>query len=291
MNHEVEAGTSSPLAHLSDIVHRPPLDRPDVVPPKIPWNEPGFSERMLDEHLSQSHDGASRRLELIDRQVDWIHTTLLKGSPSDVLDLGCGPGLYSHRLAARRHRCLGIDFSPASIAYARAGAEAEELDCTFRLQDLTTGEFGGPHDLAMLIFGELNTFDPAAAASLLQRVRAALRPGGTLLLEPHPLDVVRRVGEAPSSWYSSEGGLFSPRPHLTLAEHRWFSEEAVAAARYLVVDAATGEVDVFGQRLHAFTDEQYRTVIVDAGFDDVEFHPSMGVEVGDDLFVITAIAS
>jgi 2-polyprenyl-3-methyl-5-hydroxy-6-metoxy-1,4-benzoquinol methylase len=54
--------------------------------------------------------------------VAWIHAELLGGTPTDVLDLGCGPGLYTERLAALGHRCVGIDVSPASIAFARARA-------------------------------------------------------------------------------------------------------------------------------------------------------------------------
>jgi len=38
----------------------------------IPWNEPGFSQRMLKEHLSQAHDLANHRFETIDRHVAWI---------------------------------------------------------------------------------------------------------------------------------------------------------------------------------------------------------------------------
>jgi 2-polyprenyl-3-methyl-5-hydroxy-6-metoxy-1,4-benzoquinol methylase len=78
---------------------------------------------MLHEHLSQDHDAASRRGATIDRQVAWIHgALLLAGTPTRVLDLGCGPGLYAERLAALGHRCVGVDVSPASIAFARARA-------------------------------------------------------------------------------------------------------------------------------------------------------------------------
>jgi hypothetical protein len=48
----------------------------------IPWNDPALSARMLDEHLSQAHDAASRRSATIDRQVTWIQRTLLRGSPT-----------------------------------------------------------------------------------------------------------------------------------------------------------------------------------------------------------------
>ena len=63
---------------------------------KIPWDNPDFSGRMLAEHLSQDHDLASRRIEWIDRQVAWIHDELLGGRAARILDLGCGPGFYSH---------------------------------------------------------------------------------------------------------------------------------------------------------------------------------------------------
>src|SRR5512139_3854349 len=88
----------------------------------IPWNEAGFSERMLQEHLSQAHDAASRRFATIDRHVEWIHHEMLDGQTGHVLDLGCGPGLYTSRLAQLGHSCHGIDFSPASINYARETA-------------------------------------------------------------------------------------------------------------------------------------------------------------------------
>ena len=84
----------------------------------LPWDDPGFSERMLQAHLSQRHDVASRRFETIDRHIAWIHDSLLQGRTSRILDLGCGPGFYLQRLAGLGHACVGIDFSPASIAYA-----------------------------------------------------------------------------------------------------------------------------------------------------------------------------
>jgi 2-polyprenyl-3-methyl-5-hydroxy-6-metoxy-1,4-benzoquinol methylase len=77
---------------------------------------------MLAEHLTQAHDRASRRSTIIDQHTAWIHETLLQWQPATILDLGCGPGLYSNRLAALGHTCVGIDYSPASIAYAQKQA-------------------------------------------------------------------------------------------------------------------------------------------------------------------------
>ena len=102
---------------LIDIVNRDPTPEPGDWGEKIPWHEAAFSARMLTEHLAQEHDRASRRSHLIDSEVEWVHRTMLRGHPSRVLDLTCGPGLYVHRLAALGHTCVGIDFAPASIEY------------------------------------------------------------------------------------------------------------------------------------------------------------------------------
>ncbi len=144
-----------------DLIERSARPLPWAEGEKIPWNEPGFSERMLKEHLSQAHDAASRKAEQIDRQVQWMHAEVLKGQPAAILDLGCGPGLYLERLARLGHTCTGIDFSPASIAYARRQAAENHSASQYRQDDLRSADFGSGYDLALLIYGEFNTFRPA----------------------------------------------------------------------------------------------------------------------------------
>ncbi|MCA9368642.1 class I SAM-dependent methyltransferase, partial [Candidatus Kaiserbacteria bacterium] len=58
---------------LIDIVRRTDAPRPWAEGEKIPWDDPAFSRRMLQEHLSQEHDAASRRFAVIDQHVAWIH--------------------------------------------------------------------------------------------------------------------------------------------------------------------------------------------------------------------------
>ena len=106
--------------------------------PPIPWNDPGFSRRMLREHLDQSHDMASRTSPVIDQHVDWIADVASLREGSRVLDIACGPGLYTSRLAKRGCECVGIDFAPASIEYARQCAKEDGLEITYKLGDVRT---------------------------------------------------------------------------------------------------------------------------------------------------------
>jgi SAM-dependent methyltransferase len=277
--------------NLLDLLHRTSPPAPWAEGDKIPWNDPDFSRRMLREHLSQVHDAASRRSNIIDEHVEWIHRVLLHNRSSRVLDLGCGPGLYASRLAQRGHTCVGIDFGPASIEYARDFAQAQQLACEYQLADVRHADYGAGYDLAMFVFGESNVFRPEELQRILSKASAALNDGGHILLEVHPREVVQRLGQQHAAWYTLEQGLFSDRPHLVLFESFWDEAQAVAIERFYIVDAETGEVTPHSSSMQAYTAEQYRYALQIAGFTDITFHPSLiGTpdERQPDLFAIVA---
>ncbi len=280
---------------LMDIVHRASPPAPWAEGEKIPWNDPDFSRRMLTEHLSQAHDAASRRFEIIDKHVAWIHEHVLEGVPTRILDLGCGPGLYASRLAQLGHRCVGIDFSPASIVYAQQQAQAEELDCTYHQEDIRTANYdknaGDGYGLVMLIYGEFNVFRLTEVRQILTRAHRVLAPGGKLLLEPHPFETIREIGSQPTSWHATETGLFSAAPHLCLQENFWIAEDNVAIQRLYIVDATTGEVTRHSASMQAYTEAEYRARLNEGGFDDVTRYPSWGAEAetaNEDLMFLLA---
>lgn len=203
---------------------------------KIPWHEEEFSRRMLAEHLTQGHDLASRRVETIERQVAYLDGALMGGRAGRILDLGCGPGLYASRLARMGHRVVGVDFGPASIEYARGlGGGAE-----FVLGDVRTAEWGGPYDLAMMLFGEMNVFPPAEILGVLRRVRASLARGGRVALEVQPESAVEALGRAGDWVEEHEAGLFSEGPYRMRVSCRWEAESRVAV-RTFTVESGEGE--------------------------------------------------
>lgn len=254
---------------------------------KIPWDEPGFSKRMLREHLTQDHNRASRRLEIIDQHVEWIHSEVLGSKPSRILDLGCGPGFYTRKLAALGHKCVGIDFGPASTDYAVRYAPRDG-SCTYTLGDIRTEEYGDGFDLIMMIFGEFNAFSKKEAETILTEAHASLDPGGQLLVEAHTFETVRRIGMTPGSWYRAGAGLFSDKPHICLIENVWDEKARVAASEFVVIDAATYEVERYRNTLQAYTSDGYSSILKWAGFSRHELAPVWGKdELGpNDEFVM-----
>jgi SAM-dependent methyltransferase len=257
------------------------------IPPewqKLPWHDPDFSQRMLREHLAQDHDAASRRMTIIDLHVAWIHREVLGEKQSAVLDLGCGPGFYADRLSRLGHTVTGIDISPASIDYAR-----QHYSGTFILGNVLTQDLEAGYDLAMMVYGELNAFAPADAASIIDRAYDALRPGGQLLLEVHTYDCVERIGNEPATWHTASSGLLSERPYLCLSESAF--EKDCALSHYYVFDVASGAMTHYLAMHQAYTGDAYRNLL--RRFERVDFYPSLAGEAGgntgqDHLFVIVA---
>jgi len=226
----------------------------------IPWNNPDFSTRMLAEHLSQESDLASRRFEKIDKHVAWIHGDILTGKSSKILDLCSGPGLYLHRLSKLGHECVGIDYSPSSIEYARH----EARDITFMLADVRTAEYEYGYNLVMMIFGEFNVFKLSDARLILDKSFKALNPGGSILFEVHSFDAIKNLGHKNPAWYSTEKGLFSDEPHLCLDEGFWDADSRAATLRFFVIN--NKNTSTYAVSYQAYTDKEYIDLFTECGF-------------------------
>lgn len=230
---------------------------------KIPWDEPAFSQRMLENHLSQEHDWASRRLAVIEQQVEWIASQLPVGAR--ILDLGCGPGFYTQRLAERGYCCTGVDFSPASIAWARQQAQVAGLNIEYLLQDIRAYSPKNTFDFIMMTFGELNVFNAVDARTLINRCAQWLVSGGKLLTEVHTFDEVKRQGMAEPGWQRCQQGVFLDRPHLLLTEHVWEQEAQTSSTLFWTIDE-NGNATRFGSQMTAWQDEEYASLLSDCRF-------------------------
>ena len=195
--------------------------------------------------------------------------------------MGCGPGLYCQRLAALGYACQGIDFSPASIEYARQ--QARQLAIGYQCADLRAADFGpdGSYDCAMLLYGELNVFKPADVRLILRKACKALKPGGRLVLEPATEDLVRSIGAEGISWWASQSGLFGDQPHIMLSESFWDEEARASTTRYYRIDAASGEVVRYAASQQAYTQDEYRSLLADCGFHNPRFFDGLPAEPGD----------
>ncbi|MBW7984885.1 class I SAM-dependent methyltransferase [Enterobacillus tribolii] len=266
---------------LSDLIKRAIPATPWQSGEKIPWNDESFSVRMLENHLSQEHDWASRRFRVIEQQIHQI-TARLGSDRRRVLDLGCGPGFYLQRLAAKGYRCTGVDFSPASIRYAKEQAAKDGFNIDYVLSDIRTYHSTERFDFIMLTFGEFNVFSRDDIERLLPQVASMLNPGGMLLTEVHTWDEVCRQGMQESSWQTLESGLFSAAPHLLLQENFWDGEQQIATSSYWVIEEGD-KVSRYDSSMQAYTQDGYRKLFASCGFAPVGTQPSASWQPGEEF--------
>lgn len=96
----------------------------------------------------------------------------------DGLDIGCGEGSNTRKLAERGARMQAIDVAPTFVRYARAAEEAQSLGIVYRVADAEELPFAdASFDFATAFMSLMDVPDQARALREVQRV---LRPGGFL---------------------------------------------------------------------------------------------------------------
>jgi ubiquinone/menaquinone biosynthesis C-methylase UbiE len=102
------------------------------------------------------------------------------------LEIGCGKGEFSHRLAQRSERVLALDLSPEMIRIARARF-SQLTNIEFQIADVMS------YDLPAEDFdciATIATLHHLPLREALLKMKAALKPGGVLLI----LDLFKAAG-------------------------------------------------------------------------------------------------
>ncbi len=249
----------------------------------LPWNEPAFADRMLREHLDESHGAASRPSAEREAQIDWLWSTLALDPGQRVYDVTCGPGLYAVELAKRGCRVTGVDFSPASIRYARELATRTGVSalCDFVEADIRdVGPSGPPFDAALVLYGQLAVFPRHQAASIARDVCTRLAPGGQLCIEL--LDLERVDKKASTWWFTDDTGLWGDGPFLHLGERFWDEDSGISSERFHILHLETGEMDEILLCDQSYSTHEARALLLEAGFSSVDPYAAWdGVALAD----------
>jgi SAM-dependent methyltransferase len=217
------------------------------------WNDPHISAQMLKAHLNPDIDAASRIPETIDRSVGWVIETLELKVNDTVLDLGCGPGLYTSRFARAGLQVTGVDYSHSSIDYASRYAHEQNLNIHYRYQNYLELDDENLYDAVLLIYGDFCPLDPQQRSRLLKNVNRALKPGGGFVLDVTTREHRRKNGNK-NNWYARESGFWKSGPHLVLEEGFDYPEQSIWLDQYSVIER-DGKVSVYRNWFQDYTPE------------------------------------
>ena len=185
---------------------------------------------------------------------------LVGGRPRSVLDVACGPGRHAVAAAARGMAVVGLDRSAFLLGKARALAEREGVAVEWVEGDMREPVATPPVDLVLNLFTSFGYFDAEADnRRVLEAARAALRPGGTFVVDVLGKEVLARIF-SPSSAEEAGGALVVQRRRIVDGWRR--IENAWTVVRD---DRARS----FSLRHWLYSGAELRQMLVDAGFAEV----------------------
>ncbi|ESY89482.1 class I SAM-dependent methyltransferase [Mesorhizobium sp. LNHC229A00] len=121
--------------------------------------------------------------ERSDREVEAIWKLLSLGHGNSVLELGCGYGRITNRLAEKGARVTGLDISPILLKKAEADAAERRVDVEYIRGDMRSLPWRDRFDAAFLWYTTFGYFDEADNERVLHEAAASLRKGGRLLID------------------------------------------------------------------------------------------------------------
>ena len=227
------------------------------------WTDSHISEQMLRFHLDGSVAVSSHPTEFIEAAVDWIKEAFQLTGGSRVLDLGCGPGLYTRRLAQAGADGTGIDFSSRSISYARETAARDGLPTTYINEDYLTWEPSGHFDLITMIMRDYCALAPEQRRALLGKVEAMLEPEGAFLFDVDSMVAFESRVESSSYEPVPAGGFWSPNPYFEFLNRFVYEEDGVTLERHVIIEAE--QTHAIYNWVQHFSPEQLGAELAEAG--------------------------
>jgi len=199
------------------------------------WTDEHTSAQMLALHLNENVDISSRKMAFIDRSVDWLvsHPGIATGAR--IVDFGCGPGLYTSRLAKRGADVTGIDFSARSIEYARDQARTMGLDICYVNQNYLDFTTDKQFEVVLMIMCDFCALSPAQREIMLMKFRCLLKPGGRIVLDVYSLAAFDQCAETSRYEANLQDGFWSPEPYYGFLNSFKYEEEKVTLDKYSIV--------------------------------------------------------
>lgn len=199
------------------------------------WTDPHISQKMLEFHLNGEVDVSSRTSAFISRSVDWLTSEFGIDDDSRVLDLGCGPGLYTNQLAHMGASVTGVDFSRRSLDYARSVAADSGAAVDYVLGNYLDVAIDGSFDVITMIMCDFCALGPIQRRSLLARVTDWLAGGGRFVFDVYSYRAFDARQEVASYESNLMDGFWLPEEYFGFLHVHKYAEDHVVLDKYDIV--------------------------------------------------------
>jgi 2-polyprenyl-3-methyl-5-hydroxy-6-metoxy-1,4-benzoquinol methylase len=178
-----------------------------------------WSLELPDAFIVRNYEGAHAAFydQMSQRSDGGLRACLDRIVPGErVLDLGCGSGRLTTRLASLGHEVTGVDAAQEMLARAQARLDRHGTSARLEVGDIRGWADSEPYDVVTLIGLTFSLFaEPADRLDVWRTAARNTRPGGRVLLDFLPLD-----GVVDSLQHWAVGVRLGPMRGRTLIEVR-----------------------------------------------------------------------
>jgi 2-polyprenyl-3-methyl-5-hydroxy-6-metoxy-1,4-benzoquinol methylase len=240
------------------------------------WDDEHISKGMLEAHLNPEWDAATRNHNFITKSVEWIASIANPVQYPELLDLGCGPGLYAERFHKRGYHVTGIDYSRRSIDYAVSNAKINDITITYKYQNYLDITYQEEFDVITLIYCDFSVMSDRDRSRLLNSIYQALKPNGKFILDVFtPIQYKDR--KETKDWYFDEAGFWSDKAHICLNSFYRYDEHNTMLEQTVVITKEA--IHCYNLWDHTFTKEELEEDLCKAGFTSVDFYGDVAGDV------------
>jgi Methylase involved in ubiquinone/menaquinone biosynthesis len=253
------------------------------------WDDEHISKGLLEAHLDPTVGDASRKPEFIEQSAEWITSIAAPEQYTDLLDLGCGPGLYTERFFQKGYQVTGMDFSKRSIAYAKESAAKKSMTIAYFYQNYLELSYEEEFDLITLIFCDYGAMSEENRKLLLSKIYRALRPNGKLIVDAYTPKMYEDMKEN-RDWSCDNGSFWCNQPNLCVNSFLKYEEENCILVQNVVI--TENQVDCYNIWSHAFTPKELRDNLMEGGFATLELYNDVaGADFTEDNITVCAVAT
>ena len=206
------------------------------------WTNKHTSRKMLEYHLDDSVEFSSRKKGFIDRSIEWIASHFGVNSNTSIADFGCGPGLYTSRLAKKGADVTGIDFSERSIQYAQDEASRRGLTINYVNQNYLEFETEKLFDLITMIYCDYCALSPDQRKKMVHKFYKFLKPDGAVLLDAYTLNAFNKREEASTYGLNVQDHFWSSDDYYGFLNSFKYEEEKVILDKYTIIEKSRTRV-------------------------------------------------
>jgi len=253
------------------------------------WTDEHTSKQMLSFHLNGEIDVASRNTTFIDKSVEWISSYFHVGAGTKIADFGCGPGLYTTRLARKQAEVTGIDFSTRSIEYAQEIAVKENLPIEYIDQNYLEYETDKRFDLIIMVFCDFAVLKPSKRGKMLSKFHTFLRSGGSILFDIPSLKAFEKREERTVYEVNLMNNFWSPRKYHGFLHTFKYDMQKVILDKYTIIEANRIRI-IYGWLQH-FSREMIENELESHGFSVNGFFSDVAGSVYDSESEVLAIVA